>query len=136
MSVKKKLLEAGEEENLILRITSMADGEVKLIQEEMETGEEVVEADTNPLQDLKGLIEVDVVEEEVVKEEEEEEVVTAAEVATALVMTDICLESVPKEGVEVIEVQEEATGLVIHVVKRVTCLENVLMEEVEMLEEI
>jgi hypothetical protein len=113
----------------------MADGEVKLIQEEMQTGEEVVEADTNPLQDLKGPIEVDVVEEEVVKEEEEEEVVTAAEDASALVMKDIRLESVPKEGVEVIEVQEEATGLVTLVVKRVTCLENVLTEEVEMLEE-
>jgi hypothetical protein len=135
MSVKKKLLEAGEEENLILTILAMADGEVKLIQEEMQTGEEVVEADTNPLQDLKGPIEVDVVEEEVVKEEEEEEVVTAAEDASALVMKDIRLESVPKEGVEVIEVQEEATGLVILVVKRVTCLENVLTEEVEMLEE-
>ncbi len=135
MSVKKKLLEAGEEENLILTILAMADGEVKLIQEEMQTGEEVVEADTNPLQDLKGPIEVDVVEEEVVKEEEEEEVVTAAEDASALVMKDIRLESVPKEGVEVIEVQEEATGLVTLVVKRVTCLENVLTEEVEMLEE-
>jgi hypothetical protein len=135
MSEKKKLLEAGEEENLILTILAMADGEVKLIQEEMQTGEEVVEADTNPLQDLKGPIEVDVVEEEVVKEEEEEEVVTAAEDASALVMKDIRLESVPKEGVEVIEVQEEATGLVILVVKRVTCLENVLTEEVEMLEE-
>ena len=135
MSEKKKQLEAGEEENLILRITAMVDGEVKLIQEEMQTGEQVVEADTNLLQDLKGLIEEDVVEEEVVKEEEDEEVVTAAD-ALASVMRDIRLESVPKEGVEVIEVQEEATGLVIHVVKRVTCQENVLMEEVEMLEEI
>lgn len=135
MSEKRKLLEAGEEENPILKMMAMAAGEVKRIREEMQTGEEVVEVGTNLLQGLNDLIEVDAAEVGVVKEEEEEEVVTAVEDAPALVKKDICLESVHKEDVEVIEVLEEATGLVILAEKRVTCLENALVEEAEMLEE-